>query len=63
MNEATAISPPVSRLERIVEDERFRRTILLLIVINAVLLGFETSRTLSPGTMDSIMLANKANAP
>ncbi len=60
MSEATAISPPVSRLERIVEDERFRRTILFLIVINAVLLGFETSRTLSPGTMDAIMLANKA---
>ena len=51
--------PMVSRLVRIVEDERFKRGVLALIIINAVLLGFETSRTLSASVMSSIILANQ----
>jgi voltage-gated sodium channel len=59
MSEATNVLPLASRLERIVEDRRFKRTILVLIVINAVLLGLETSRTLSVSTMNSIIFVNQ----
>ena len=59
MSEATTALPIASRLERIVEDKRFKRTVLALIVINAVLLGLETSRTLSTSMMTSIMLTNQ----
>lgn len=59
MSEATKVLPIASRLERIVEDRRFKRAVLALIVINAVLLGLETSRTLSASMMNSIILANQ----
>lgn len=59
MSEANTGSPPVSVLERIVEDQRFKRTVLAIIIVNALLLGLETSRSLSADTMRLIMLANK----
>lgn len=59
MSEVTTELPITARLERIVEDERFKRGILSLIIINAVLLGLETSRTLSASTMNSIIVANQ----
>ena len=59
MSEATTALPVGSWLQRIVEDQRFKRTILVLIVVNAILLGLETSRTLSASTMQSIIFANK----
>lgn len=59
MSEATTALSMTAQLERIVEDPRFKRAVLVLIVINAVLLGLETSRTLSAGTMNNIVLANK----
>mgnify|MGYP001823977401 FL=1 len=59
MSEATSALPLSARLERIVEDQRFKRAILSLIIINAVLLGLETSRTLSASTMHSIIVANQ----
>ena len=59
MSEATTDLPLASKLERIVEDERFKRTVLILIIINAVLLGLETSRSLSTSTMEAIVLANQ----
>lgn len=59
MSEATTVVPVSTRLKRIVEDERFKRAVLVLIIINAVLLGLETSRTLSASAMSSIILANQ----
>ena len=59
MSEATVVTPSVSRLERIVEDDRFKRTVLALIVVSSVLLGLETSRTLPATIIDSVILANQ----
>ena len=59
MSEAATALPMAARLERIVEDNRFKRTVLALIVVNAVLLGLETSRTLSASVMESIIFANQ----
>ena len=59
MSEATVVTPSVSRLARVVEDERFRRAVLALIVISAVLLGLETSRSLPAGIIQSVVLLNQ----
>lgn len=60
MSEATIEMSQGSRLERFVEHDRFKSTIIILIAINAVLLGFETARGLSPGIHEAILRVNQA---
>lgn len=59
MSEAIVVMPQVSWLERLVEHEWFRGTIIALIAINAVLLGVETARELPVGVYDSILRINQ----
>ena len=59
MSEAATATMPVSKLERIVEDPRFKQGILVLIGISAILLGLETSRTLPEGIYRVVILANQ----
>lgn len=59
MSEATVAMPQISRLERFVEHEWFKGAIVALIVVNAVLLGFETARGFPAGVHDSIVRINQ----
>jgi len=59
MNEATAVMPQASPLVRLVESERFRGTILGLIILSAILLGIETSRALPESVGESIVTVNQ----
>jgi voltage-gated sodium channel len=59
MSETVVGVPQVSRLERFVEHEWFRGTIIALIAINAVLLGVETARDLPVGLQDLILRINQ----
>lgn len=60
MTEAAASMSQHSRLEQLVEHDWFKGTIVALIVINAILLGVETSRTLSEGILDTAFRINRA---
>jgi len=53
-NAATRVPP----LTSIVEHPRFKGSVLTLIILNAVLLGLETARSLSPEIHESIVFAN-----
>lgn len=59
MSEATANMPEISPLERLVEREWFKGTIVALIVINAALLGVETVRALPDGVLDMVFRVNR----
>ncbi len=58
--EATAIETRSSPLLQLVENHRFKQTIVVLIVLNAVLLGIETMRDLPEGAFDALFRLNRA---
>lgn len=61
MNEAaTARADPALPLRRLVESDWFKRTIVALIVLSAVLLGLETVRDLPENVSDDLFLINQA---
>ena len=59
MAAATVVTTQVSPLQRLVEHPRFKGMVLALIVLNAMLLGLETARTLPPGVLESVNLLNR----
>jgi voltage-gated sodium channel len=59
MAEATIAVASDSRLERFVESERFKKAVILLIVINAVLLGVETAQILAPAARELVVGLNQ----
>lgn len=59
MSAATVIPMEISPLRKLVEDERFKRTVLALIVVSAALLGLETARTLPAGVLTTVTLLNR----
>lgn len=46
-------------LRRLVDAAAFRRSIIVLIVVSAILLGLETVRSLPPGLLDAIHTVNR----
>jgi voltage-gated sodium channel len=61
MNEATIISAePLSPLQRFVENDWFKRIIVVLIVVNAIFLGMETMRELPANLLDTLFRINRA---
>lgn len=60
MNEATTLVLRSSSLRRLVEHDSFKRAIIVLIVVNAILLGMETIRELPAGVLDALFRINRA---
>jgi voltage-gated sodium channel len=58
MSEVSVSEKIVPSLTGIVEHRTFKGAVLTLIVLNAVLLGFETSRSLPDGIYESIVFVN-----
>jgi len=58
MNEVSAIEKNIPSLVSIVEHPKFKNLVLLLIVLNAVLLGLETGRSLPGGVHEFIVFIN-----
>ncbi len=59
MSEAIMEMPRRSALVRFVEQDWFKNAIVGLIVVNAILLGVETMRSLSPGVLDAVFRINR----
>jgi len=59
MSEATIAAPSASSLRRIVTHDWFRRAVIALIVLNGILLGVETSRSLPADWMDLVLRMNR----
>ena len=60
MSETTTIvAQPLSPLQQLVEHDWFKRAIVILIVINAVLLGVETVRELPANVLDAVFRINR----
>lgn len=60
MNATTTIDvQPLSLLQRFVEHDWFKRAIVVLIVINAILLGGETMRELPASVLDTLFRVNR----
>ena len=58
--EATVIEKPLPSLLQLVEHDWFKRTIISLIVINAILLGMETMRDLPEDVLVTLFRINRA---
>lgn len=56
---ATIVAPSLSPLQRLVENDWFKRAIIALIVINAIFLGMETSRDLPAEMLDALFRINR----
>jgi voltage-gated sodium channel len=59
MNETSIAIPPSPLLLRFVEDARFKRAVVGLITVSAVLLGMETMRQLPAHLLDDVILLNR----
>ena len=59
MTDATMAMPEASFLEKLVEHQLFRNSIVVLIALNAVLLGVETTRTISTDALEMIDRLNQ----
>ncbi len=58
--EVTAVKGRSLTLLQVVEHDWFKQTIVVLIVLNAILLGFETVRDLPEGAFDALYRLNRA---